>query len=366
MKVLHILDSLKRGGAETLELDICRNARTNNLDLTLALTGEGVLLEDFRNSGIDIVELKRRLPIDLNVVVRLRRIIKSRKIQVIHANQAVEGVHAYLAAFGTDAKFVLSFHGFVPDKKNRQILKFLIPRAAKNIAVSRELLSWLAAEGFDISRNFTVLYNGVDERRLQPANENLRRDLKIANDAFLIGMIGNFYVQPRKDQLTLCRALPDFFKKFPEAHCLFVGGFETGAETKFAEAVKFCKQNNILDKTHFLGSRTDVPDILAALDVFALSTLHEGLPISVIEAMLARVPCILSDIAPNLEISKNGEFAEIFQTQNFNDLSEKLSWLAADEKRRIELSHRAYNCAKKEFSIETHIANLKRIYESLD
>ncbi|MDQ4123173.1 MAG: glycosyltransferase [Acidobacteriota bacterium] len=365
MKVLHILDSLKRGGAETLELDICRNALANNLDLTLALTGEGELSEDFRNSGIEIIELKRRLPIDLKIVVRLRRIIKSRKIQIVHANQAVEGIHAYLAAFGTEAKLVLSFHGFVPDKKNRQILKFLIPRTAKNIAVSRELLSWLAAEGFDISQNFTVLYNGVDERRLQPSNQNLRRDLKVPNDALLIGMIGNFYAQPRKDQMTLCRALPDFFKTIPNAHCLFVGGFETEAETKFAEAVKFCKQNNILDKTHFLGARRDVPDILAALDVFVLSTLHEGLPIAVIEAMLARVPCVLSDISPNLEISKNGEFAEIFQTQNFNDLSKKLSLLAIGEKQRIKLSKRAYDYAKKEFSIEMHITDLKRLYESI-
>lgn len=365
MKVLHILDSLKRGGAETLELDICRNARANNLDLTLALTGAGELSDDFRNSGVDFVELKRSFPIDLNVIVRLRRIIKSRNIQIVHANQAVEGIHGYFAALATNAKLVMSFHGFVPDKKNRQILKFLIPRTAKNIAVSCELLNWLASAGFDISQNFTVLYNGVDERRLQPANENLRRDLKIPNDAFLIGMIGNFYVQPRKDQLTLCRALPEFLKKFPNAHCLFVGGFENGAEAKFAEAVKFCKQNNILDKTHFLGVRRDVPDILAALDVFVLSTLHEGLPIAVIEAMLARVPCVLSDIAPNLEISKKGEFAEIFQTQNFNDLNEKLSSLAENKKLRSDLSLNAYKYAKKEFSIETHIAHLKLLYQSL-
>lgn len=366
MKVLHVLDSLKRGGAETLALDVCRNASRNNLDLCVAITGEGDLETDFVNSGVDVIKLKRRLPIDLNVVVRLRRAIKKRKIRIVHAHQAVEGVHAYLAALGTDAKLVLSFHGFVPDKKNRQTLNFLIPRAARNVAVSRELLCWLAAEDFDVSRNFTVIYNGVDERRLQPENLNLRADLKISPNAFVIGMIGNFYAQPRKDQMTLCRALPRVFEKISNARCLFVGGFETGAEAKFAEAVKFCKQNNILDKTLFLGRRADVPDILATLDVFALSTLHEGLPIAVIEAMLARAPCILSDIAPNLEISRNGEFAEIFETANAADLSEKLIALAGSENRRFDLRERAYNYAKKEFSIEKHIADLKRLYESLD
>ena len=366
MKVLHLLDSLKRGGAETLELDVCRNARAYDLDLTLVITAEGDLEEDFAASGVDFIKLKRRLPIDLNVVVRLRRIIKSRKIEIVHAHQAVEGIHAYLASLGTNAKTILSFHGFVPDAKNRRILEFLIPRTVKNIAVSRELKRWLGEQGFDTSQNFTVLYNGVDERRLQPSGKDLRRELKLPADALLIGMIGNFYVQPRKDQMTLCRALPDVFETIPNAFCLFVGGFENGAETKFAEVIKFCKTNDILDKTLFLGARSDVPDILAALDVFALSTLHEGLPISVIEAMLARVPCVLSDIAPNLEISKNGEFAETFQTQNFNDLSEKLIGLLRNEKRRIDLREHAYDYAKKEFSIETHIANLKRLYQSLD
>lgn len=365
MKVLHILDSLKRGGAETLVLDVCRNAQANNLDLTLVMTGEGDLEADFKTSGVDFIQLRRRLPIDLNVVVRLRRIIKGRKIEIVHAHQAVEGIHAYLAALGTNAKLILSFHGFVPDKKNRQTLQFLIPKTTRNIAVSRQLLSWLAAEKFDVSRNFTVLYNGVDERRLQPSGKDLRAELKIPNDAFLIGMIGNFYVQPRKDQMTLCRALPAVFEQIPNARCLFVGGFETGAETKFAEAVKFCKENNILEKTHFLGARDDVPDVLAALDVFALSTLHEGLPIAVIEAMLAQVPCVLSDIAPNLEISNDGEFAEIFQTQNSADLSQKLLSLAKSESRRIDFRTRAYQRAKMEFSIETHIENLKRIYESI-
>lgn len=365
MKVLHILDSLKRGGAETLVLDVCRNAATNNLDLTLVMTGAGELEADFKTSGVDFIQLKRRLPIDLNVVVRLRRIIKSRKIEIIHAHQAVEGIHAYFAALGTNAKLILSFHGFVPDKKNRQTLRFLISKTAKNIAVSRELLSWLAAEGFDVSQNFTVIYNGVDEQRLQPTEKNLRAELKIPTDAFLIGMIGNFYVQPRKDQITLCRALPAFFEQIPNARCLFVGGFETGAEAKFAEAVKFCKENNILEKTHFLGARTDVPDILAALNVFVLSTLHEGLPIAVIEAMLAGAPCVLSDIAPNLEISNNGDFAEIFETQNPADLSDKLLSLAKSENRRNDFKTRAYIYAKTEFSIESHIENLKQIYRSI-
>src|SRR5205085_9933224 len=109
-------------------------------------------------------------------------------------------------------------------------------------------------------------------------------------NVLLLGMIGNFYRDPRKDQITLCRALPKVFSEIKNAHCIFAGGTEEGAEDKFQSCVDFCKENNIYDRVHFLGGRNDIPDILAALDLFVFSSLHEGLPIAVNEAMLANVP----------------------------------------------------------------------------
>ena len=97
MKVMHILDSLNRGGAEMLALDLCRNARGHNLDLTFAATGGGDLEDDFREAGVDFVRLNRRLPIDLKLCAGLRRVIKERGIEVVHVQQEVEAVHAYLA-----------------------------------------------------------------------------------------------------------------------------------------------------------------------------------------------------------------------------------------------------------------------------
>jgi L-malate glycosyltransferase len=366
MKVLHILDSLNRGGAETLELDVCRNAARNGLDLIFVATGGGTLETKFENSGVDFIRLRRRLPIDLNVVARLRRIIKKHRIEIVHTHQAVEGIHAYFAAFGTNTKVVLTYHGYVPDAKNRRALQFLIPRVAANVACSRFLLGWYASEfGFDISRNFTVLYNGADERRIAPSGKNLRAELKIADDAVLFGMIGNFYVAPRKDQKTLCQALPSVFNKMRDGHCVFVGKIEDGAENYFGDCVRFCKENGILDRVHFLGARPDVPDVLHSLDVFVLSSLHEGMPVAILEAMLAGVPCVLSDIAPNLEICENGRFAEIFPTGDSDALALRLLNLAENPDARRALAARGKQHAQTHFSIEAHIENLKKLYKNL-
>lgn len=365
MKIAHLLDSLNRGGAEILALDICRNAEENGLDLTFMTTGEGTLKEDFRHSGVEFIELTRKLPVDPQIILKLRKLIRDRKINVIHTHQAVEALHAYFAAQGTKTKIVLTHHGFVPDKKNLYALRFLLPRVAQNVVVSRALLSWYAEEmNLKFPPNTQIIYNGVDEKRLNWQDGNLKRELSLPENSRLFGMIGNFYRDPRKDQLTVCKALPKVFSEIENAYFAFVGKTEKGAEEKEKECVRFCDEHQIGDRVFFLGARSDVPKILNSLDIFVLSSLHEGLPIAVLEAMLAGAPCVLSDIEPLSEVSKNGEYAAIFQTKNAGDLAEKIIALAENEQFRLKLAREAKIYAEENFSIEAHIAHLKKLYES--
>jgi L-malate glycosyltransferase len=360
MKILHILDSLNRGGAEVLALDVCKNASKNNLDLTFLATGNGVLFEDFKKSGVDFYYFKRHFPIDLSVIRNLRKLIKTEQIQLIHAHQAVEGMHAYFASLGTNTKVVLSHHGFIPDRKNLFSLKFLLKKVAVNIVVSQALLNWYESETklkFPLSTK--VIHNGVDQKRLKWFGENLKNELGLNPETKLFGMVGNFYLDPRKDQLTICKALKKVFEKVENLHFVFVGGFTKDAEAKFLECQQFCENNNLLEKIHFLGVRTDIPKILNSLDCFVLSSFHEGLPISVLEAMLCNLPCILSDIFPNLEVSNNGEYAEIFRTQNFENLAEIILDMHMNIDTRDDST---IKFAENRYSIETHISNLKLLY----
>ena len=366
MKVLHLLDTLNRGGAETQALDVCRNARDYGMDLTFVAAGGGALENDFRESGAEFIRLQRRFPVDLYLASQLRRIIKERDIQIVQGYQAVEGLHLYLAARGLKkVKKVLSFQGFIADRKNRLTLKFLIPRTDANIVVSRALQKWHAKVDKFNTGNFQIIYNGADEKRIQPTGKSLRRELGLDENARFVGMVGNFYLKPRKDQMTLCKALPKVFTEIPNAHCIFAGKIEDGAEDKAADCINFCIENKIIERVHFLGARSDVPDILAALDVFVFSSLHEGLPVALAEAMLARVPVIVSDIEPLIEATKNGEYAEVFPVGNEQVLSEKILKLLEDESERKNLAKRAGEFAKENFSIKAHLRELKKLYDSL-
>ena len=366
MRVLHLLDTLNRGGAEMQALDVYRNARDFGIDLTLVSMKGGAMEEDFRASGADFIKLNRRFPLDLFLASQLRKIIKEREIEIVHAYQAVEGLHLYTAARGLKkVKKVLSFQGFLTDKKNRLALKFLIPRMDANVSVSRGLQRWHAEIDKLDTENFHLIYNGADAKRLEPSAKSLREELRLDKDSLLIGMVGNFYRAERKDQLTLCDALPRVFAEIPNAHCVFAGKIEDGAEDKAADCINFCIENKIIDRVHFLGARSDVPDILNALDVFVFSSLHEGLPIAVSEAMLAGVPMIVSDIEPLLEATGDGKCAEVFPVKNAEILSDKILKLLKDERLREDLAKRAREFAKENFSIEAHLSELKKLYESL-
>ncbi len=360
------MDTVNRGGAETLVLDVCRNAKNFGIDLTFVTLQGGELVEDFRASGADFISLQRRFPVDFGTISKLRKIIKEREIKIVHAHQAVEALHLFPATFNLPVKRVLTHHGFVTDAKNRRALRFLIPRMDANIFVGKGLQSWLREnENINAGQNSHIIHNGTDEKRLQPTGKSLRKELGLDENVLLLGMIGNFYRDPRKDQMTLCKSLPKVFAEIENARCIFAGRVETGAEEKFQNCVDFCRKEGIAERVHFLGVRDDVPDVLAALDLFVFSSLQEGLPIALTEAMLAKVPLIVSDIEPLLEASANGEYAEIFPVGDAEILSEKIIKLLQNEHLREYLANRALEFARENFSIEAHLRELKRLYDSL-
>jgi len=347
-----------------LELDVCRNARANGLNLILAATGGGDLEEEFRNSGVEFIRLQRKLPVDLSIAFALRKIIKERDIKVVHGHQPVEALHLYLATRGSDIKRILTLHGIYAGRKNDLALRFVIPRMDARVAVSKYMLGLASKQGFDTSENFRVINNGVDPTRLLSAGRTLRLELRLAENAILLGMVANFYADGRKDQLTVCKALPRLFDRAPHAQFVFVGS-SSGAPHLLDECTGFCRQQGISDRVHFLGQRFDIPDVLNSLDVFVLSSVWEGAPIAVIEAMMMGLATVLSDIAPLREVSGDGMHAVLFRTGDADDLAAKLIGLVDDPAGRARLGSKARQWATRRFDIGAHIANLLRLYNSL-
>lgn len=374
IRALHILDSLNRGGAEMLTLDVCRNAHTEGLELTFVATGTGDLAQEFAALDIDQIWLRRRLPIDPIIVKKLREVVLSRSIKVVHAQQAVEAIHLYLATRGTPAKCVMSLQNYILDTKNRIATKLILPKMDAVCPVSESMQEWFKSdEGFVPDERFHVLHNGVDLARLKPTRQHgaasLRAELGIASSDTLLGMIGNFYPDARKDQLTVCKALPTVMRDVADCHFVFVGSVHDRAHEYFNRCVDHCRDAGIADRVHFVGKRTDIPDLLRELDLFVFSSVQEGLPVAAVEALMLGVPMIVSDIPPLLEVAgcrtQEESVAETFRTGDFENLAARLIDLLRNRERLRELGRRARILTPRRFGIDIHLKNLRKLYEEL-
>ena len=203
---------------------------------------------------------------------------------------------------------MLTLHGFYPGAKKELALRFVLARQDQCVVVSKEVLRLVQEKSWAARAGFRVINNGVDAKRLLVLGPGLRDELGMSAGQSLFGMIGNFQAVAQKDQLTVCRALPAVFQAIPDAHFVFVGARSESAPKLFDDCVDFCRQAGIAERVHFVGKRTDIGAVLLSLDLLVLSTLREGSPISVIEAMMAGVPVLLSDIAPLRDISGEGKY----------------------------------------------------------
>src|SRR5205085_1065290 len=174
-----------------------------------------------------------------------------------------------------------------------------------------------------------------------------------------LGMVGNFYADGRKDQLTVCRALPQLFAAVPAAHFVFVGAPGTDAPEAFDECVRVCREQGIAERVRFIGQRADIPDILRALDLFVFSSRADSFGVAVVEALMAGVPAVVSDIKALREVTDDGRYAALFRTGDANDLARQLIELARAPAQRKELSARGREWAMQQFGIATHIARLR-------
>lgn len=361
MKVLYLLDELNRGGAETLTLDICNNAKKYGLDLLCVSMRGGDLENEFRNSGVPFIKLERRSASDIRVIKQIRHVIEEYEIKIVHSHIIVAAVYAYCATFGLNVKNVFTHHGFsIPEKVRDELLKkFLVPHMDMNIAVSKSFLNKLALlKAYNIEKNFSVVYNGIDTKKFIVKD----RDRKSGKD-LVFGMVGNFINE--KDQITICRALKVVLQKHSNIEFLFVGKKSERSPEEYERCYNFCQENGILGNVKFLGARSDVPDILNTLDVFVFSSLNESFGIAPIEAMLCEVPAILSDIDAMKEISNNGKYSLLYKAGDSNDLALKINTLLEDETLRLKLGVFGKNYACANFTIEKHLENLLRIYRKI-
>jgi glycosyltransferase involved in cell wall biosynthesis len=207
-----------------------------------------------------------------------------------------------------------------------------------------------------------TVYNGVDVDRFSAKEpqvvERVRRALGIPVDALLLGTVGRH--SPEKDLANLLAAMVAVRDHVPTAWLVLVGGGELRGQLETQ-----VRSLGLSDAVVFAGVRDDVPEILAALDLFVLPSRWEGLPLAVLEAMAARLPVVATAVGGVPEVVVDGLTGLLVPPGDPPALAGALLSLARDAGRRRAMGQAGYERVREHFAMAQMARAMERLYEEL-
>ncbi len=291
------------GGVERVVRDLAYHFNAGRFRTSVCcLDSLGEFGEELATHGVRVQVLTRRPGVDVALVRRLARLYDEEGVDIVHAHQYTPYFYAATACLLRPAvKTVFTEHGReYPDRvrlKRAVYNQMLRMVTASYTAVSEfTRLSMATFERMPSSR-IRVIYNGVPPCATRPSPVEARKALEIDPAARVIVTIGR--MDRVKDFATLIRALPRVAAEFPETVLLVAGD---GDPAYLAELAVLVAGLELGTRIRFLGARLDVETLLAACDVFVLTSLTEAASMAVLEAMRAGRPVVATDVGGNREL----------------------------------------------------------------
>jgi glycosyltransferase involved in cell wall biosynthesis len=205
-----------------------------------------------------------------------------------------------------------------------------------------------------------TIYNGIDTDAFHKQNnlEELRSELRLPEGAPIVGMVGNLY--PVKGYPYFIRAMKHVKKDFPDVRVIICGRGKLQRELEL-----LANECGLADSLSFLGFRADVPRLLRLMDVFVLSSLTEGLSLSILEAMAAGKPTVVTDVGGNHEIVVEEETGFLVPSENPVVIAEKVCLLLHDRALGREMGRKGRQRTLDLFSREKMVQAYQELYETL-
>ncbi len=351
-----LVHTLNVGGAEVLAGNLARRLRDQFRFVFFCLDELGVGADRLRSDGFPVEVIGRRDGLDWRCPGRLAARWREYGVELIQAHQYTPFFYSLLARFRFGSiPLIFTEHGRhypdYPRPKRKFANRLLLRRSDRVVAVGRSVKQALIDnEGFG-SERIEVIPNGIDVERFQPSEtdrQSVRAELGIEPDDYLVLMVAR--LDPIKDHITALKAVAAACNQVPSIKLILVGD---GPERQRIEST--IHELQLESRVHLLGTRHDVPRLLTAADTLLLTSLSEGIPLTVIEAMATRIPIIGTNVGSMADVLTE-DVGRLAQAQDHLKLSEYLIQLAQSESLRQTLGIAGRQRAAAEFS-ETGMAD---------
>jgi glycosyltransferase involved in cell wall biosynthesis len=291
LRVMFVVTSMPVGGAETLLVELIRRMDRSRFSPELCCLKELGPLGETLAAEVPAHHGLLAAKADVSVLWRLARLMR-RIDAVVTVGAGDKMFWGRLAARLAGVPVIASaLHSTGWPDRVQFANRLLAPLTDAFIAVAEPQGRYLAAHEGCTAAKIHVIPNGVDVERFRPCppNETLRREFALAADAAVVGIVAA--LRPEKNHSLFLRAAARVRRAVPNARFLIVGdGPQRGALEALADAL------SVADAVRFLGTRSDVPEVLSLIDVLALTSHIEANPVSVLEAMAAGKPVVATRV----------------------------------------------------------------------
>jgi glycosyltransferase involved in cell wall biosynthesis len=371
MRIAHLVTGGEIAGGEVIALRLARAARGAGHDALIVAPSGGVLLDTAAAEGFatELVDVSRT--VRFAGAARLSRLLRRVRVDLLHTHVHVAAnVLGRLAARAAGTAVVSHLHienHFRSQRVARAPLMGLDNASAhlcaRLIAVSEATRTAFLRQGFPTGKLETI-YNGVDARAIEAAPpSSLRRELGIPEDAIVIGHVGR--LAPVKGQRELIEAVARLLPAHRSVRLLVVGrDLERGGAYE-RELARFAASLGVGAAVAFAGYRPNAAAALREVDVLALPSWIEGLPLVVLEAMAHGKPVVATAVGGTPEAVADGETGLLVQPRDVGSLAKALGTVAGDPELRRRLGEAGRRRVREHFDAAAMEGRVLEVYDEI-
>lgn len=350
MKILYIINSFDRAGAENLVFNLSLKIKNMNQDISVAAlyrTGQNAEKEmcgELNNKGINTYILDKRAGRNrIKTVVKLMGIIRKEKPDVIHAHCSVPMLMGKLAGFFCGVPVICTVHSTRGYRAVREVLTSWMAKAYVAIGESAENYM---KDSLHVSAGKIIrIYNGVDMTKFSEGmpTEGFWKDSGLACRKPVMLNVGR--VSPPKNQLCFVKAIKECVDRGADVQGAILGAFDN--DDIYSSLRAYIDDNGLGNRVVFLGNRENVTDYLNNAECFVMTSVFEGLSVAYLEAAACNVPIITTDLPFVHEIEKISPGSVIVAQNDAAALADAICTHKYDKR-----TNESVNNLKQTFSIE--------------
>jgi glycosyltransferase involved in cell wall biosynthesis len=360
IRVAQVIWSLGLGGAEQVVMRLAARLDRRRFEpFICCLDRPGPFAGQAEAAGVEVVALGKRGPLDARAAWRLARLLRSRRVDVVHTHLWGASLWGRLAAVGARVPVIVTTEHNVDSWKRRHHLaldRVLAPATTHLVAVSQQVRAFYEARGVGRGR-WCVVYNGVDTSETpRRGRGEAFRELGLGTDEPVVGLVGRLV--PAKAPEVFLEALAQAAARVPGLRGLVVGDGPLRSDLE-AGARRLGLEGRVV----FAGVRQDVPALLSGLDALLFSSLREGLSMAMLEAMAAGVPVVATDVGGTPELIEAGVSGLLVPPGRPEILADALVRLLEDTAGGDAIRRAARRRVEERFSLERMTASYEALYD---